>query len=209
MIQRGTANRLFYSVLWALCWVFCEVWFRFRYIGRGNVPAIGPVLLVSNHQSHLDPVLVGVACPRQVRALARHELFFWPFSWLIRALGAVPVDRERGALGGIKTTLKLLKDGQVVLVFPEGTRTPHGNLQPFHPGFCVLARRSGATIVPVAIDGAFDAFPRGAHFPRPGRITLTFGQPVTKEQYDGLTDEQITESVRGRIALALGKSLLT
>ena len=85
------------------CWRFASV-----RRAASTCPATGPVLLVSNHQSHLDPVLVGIACPRQMRFLARHSLFFWPLSWLIRSLGAVPIDRERGGLGGIKATLKLL-----------------------------------------------------------------------------------------------------
>ena len=128
-------------------------------------PPTGRCLLVSNHQSHLDPVLVGLACPRQLKYLARHDLFFWPFSWWIRALGAVPIDRKRGAVGGMKTTLKLLKQNEAVLVFPEGSRTYDGQLQPLRPGFCLLARRSGATIVPVAIQGAYAAMPRGSTFP--------------------------------------------
>ena len=81
----------------------------------------------------------------------------------------MPIDRERGGLGGIKTALKILDAGEALLVFPEGTRTNDGRLQPLLPGFCALARRSGATIVPVAINGAFAAMPRGSHFPRPGR----------------------------------------
>ena len=79
------AARLWYGTLWCPCWAISQVWFRYRYFGRTNVPTSGPVLLVANHQSHLDPVLVGLACPRQLKYLARHDLFFWPFSWWIRA----------------------------------------------------------------------------------------------------------------------------
>ncbi len=203
MSQRSPANWFWYSLLWILCWVVSQVWFRIRCAGRANVPASGPVLLVSNHQSHLDPVLVGVACPRQMRALARHELFFWPLSWLIRTLGAVPIERERNALAGIKTTLKLLKDGEAVLVFPEGTRTPHGKLQPLQPGFCMLARRSGATIVPVAVHGAFAAMPRGSSFPRPKPVRVTFAEPISHLQAAGISDDQLVTLVGRRIRNAL------
>src|SRR5687767_8549277 len=72
--------RLWYAVLWCPCWVISQIWFHYRYVGRSHVPKTGPVLLVSNHQSHLDPVLVGIACPRQLKFLARHDLFFWPLS---------------------------------------------------------------------------------------------------------------------------------
>jgi 1-acyl-sn-glycerol-3-phosphate acyltransferase len=192
-------------VLWCPCFAISQFWFGYRYSGKGNVSSTGPVLLVSNHQSHLDPVLIGLACPRQLKYLARVGLFFWPFSWWIRALGAVSIDRE-SALAGIKTTLKLLKDGEAVVVFPEGSRTPDGKLHPLLPGFCVLARRSGATIVPVAIDGAFHALPRGSHFPRPRRIRLTFGKPITSEQSATFADEQLTELVYQRIRGALQSS---
>jgi 1-acyl-sn-glycerol-3-phosphate acyltransferase len=178
------------------------MWFRYKYAGKANVPISGPVLLVSNHQSHLDPVLIGLACPRQLKYLARVGLFFWPFSWWIRALGAVSIDRE-SALAGIKTTLKLLKNGDAVVVFPEGSRTPDGKLHPLLPGFCVLARRSGATIVPVAIEGAFNALPRGSAFPRPARIRLAFGPPIAQQQAAGLTDELLTQLVSERIRAEL------
>jgi 1-acyl-sn-glycerol-3-phosphate acyltransferase len=192
------AASLWYSVLWGPCYAISQVMFRYRFSGKSHVPLTGSVLLVSNHQSHLDPVLIGIACPRQLKYLARVGLFFWPFSWWIRALGATPIDRE-SALSGIKTTLKLLKDGNAVVVFPEGSRTPDGNLHPLLPGFCVLARRSGATIVPVAIDGAFAALPRGSGIPRPARITLAFAPSITREQYSHLSDVALTELVTERL----------
>jgi 1-acyl-sn-glycerol-3-phosphate acyltransferase len=192
-------SRLWYSTLWSACWPISLVWFRYRYTGGHHVPKAGPVLLVANHQSHLDPVLVGLACPRQLKYLARHDLFFWPFSWWIRALGAVPIDRKRGALGGIKTTLKLLDQREAVLVFPEGSRTPDGRLHPLLPGFCLLARRSGATVVPLAISGAYDAMPRGSVFPRPCSISLAFAPRIDCTEYQRLSDEQLTQLVESRI----------
>jgi 1-acyl-sn-glycerol-3-phosphate acyltransferase len=140
-------------------------------------------------------VLIGVASPRQTGALARHSLFVGPFGWLIRSLGAVPIDRGRGGVAGFKTVLSMLRGGETLIVFPEGTRTPNGQLQPFQPGFCALARRSGATIVPVAIEGAFDALPRGARFPRFKPIALAFGPSITDEQYEQLSDEQLCDRV--------------
>src|SRR5687767_3524814 len=98
--KQSVLARLWYAVLWSPCWAISQIYFRYRYSGRGNVPPTGPVLLVANHQSHLDPVLVGIACPRQLKYLARQGLFFWPFSLWIRSLGAVAIDRERGAIGG-------------------------------------------------------------------------------------------------------------
>lgn len=200
MNTRKLTSWFWYALLWCPCYAISQVWFRFRFSGKPHVPLTGPVLLVSNHQSHLDPVLVGLACPRQLKYLARQGLFFWPFSLWIRSLGAVPIDRERGALGGIRATLELLKNGDAVVVFPEGSRTPDGKLHTLLPGFCLLARRSGATIVPVAIDGAYHALPRGSRFARLARISLAFGQPITRQQYEGLGDPQLTQLVTERIS---------
>jgi 1-acyl-sn-glycerol-3-phosphate acyltransferase len=208
MIRRKLAAWFWYAMLWCPCYAISQVWFRYRFRGKGHVPASGPVLLVSNHQSNLDPVLVGLACPRQLKYLARQGLSFWPFSLWIRSLGAVPIDRERGAIGGIRVTLDLLKKGNAVLVFPEGSRTPDGKLHEFLPGFCLLARRSGATIVPVAIDGAFGALPRGSAFARPHPITLAFGPAITKEQAAGLSDDHLTAMVGQRIGAMMGQPIV-
>jgi 1-acyl-sn-glycerol-3-phosphate acyltransferase len=203
MTPRSLLARTWYAVLWCPCWAIASIAFRFRASGREYVPTNGPVLLVSNHQSHLDPVLVGIACPRQMRFLARHTLFFWPLSWLIQSLGAVPIDRERGGLGGIKSTLRLLRQGEAVLAFPEGTRTRDGRLQALLPGFCTLARRSGATIVPVAISGAFDAMPRGSSFPRPRPIKVAFCPPILTDEYAAFSDDELAEATATRIASGL------
>lgn len=201
--QSSLASRLWYRCCKLFCWTACKFLFRYRYRGTKHVPLAGPVLLASNHQSHLDPVLVGVACPRQMKAMARHTLFFWPLSWLIRSLGAVPVNREQGAIGGVKATLKMLKDGEAVLLFPEGTRTRDGALQFLMPGFCALARRSEATIVPVTIDGGFRALPRGAFFPRRTDVTIVFSPPIRPDEYNRLSDVELVELVRSQIARRL------
>jgi 1-acyl-sn-glycerol-3-phosphate acyltransferase len=202
-LRSSALARLWYAVLWSPCWAISLIYFRYRYWGRGNVQPTGPVLLVSNHQSHLDPVLVGIACPRQLKYLARQGLFFWPFSLWIRSLGAVPIDRKRGSIGGIKTTLRLLSQDQAVVVFPEGSRTPDGRLHPLLPGFCLLARRSGATVVPVSIDGAYAAMPRGSYFPKPATIRAVFGPAIRVEEFEGWSDSQLIEVVTRRIAAGL------
>jgi 1-acyl-sn-glycerol-3-phosphate acyltransferase len=182
--------------------------FRYRFAGRQNVPLEGPVLIVANHQSNLDPVLIGLACPRQLKFFARVGLFFWPFSWWIRALGAVPIDRTK-AIGGMKTTLKLLKQGEAVVVFPEGSRTYDGKMAEMLPGFCMLARRSEATIVPMAIDGAFEALRRGTAVPRLADITLTICPPLSPRDFNLMNDEQLTWLVVDRIRNALQRGIFS
>jgi 1-acyl-sn-glycerol-3-phosphate acyltransferase len=196
--QRG--SWCLYSVLRGPTWALAKLFFDFRSTGREHMPPSGPVLVVSNHQSHLDPPLVGLALSRQLKYLARHGLFFWPFSWLIGSLGAVPLDKKAGGIGGVKKTLQLLRDNEAVLVFPEGTRTDDGRLSPMLPGFCAIARRSGATILPVAIEGAFAALPRGAIVPRPGPITVIVCPAITAEQYRTISDDELVNLTTERIS---------
>jgi 1-acyl-sn-glycerol-3-phosphate acyltransferase len=205
MTSRGRLAKWWYSLARFVCWLFCKVWFRYRYCGQRYVPTSGPLLVVSNHQSHLDPVLLGVASPRQLCALARKTLFFWPLSWLIRSFGAVPIDLSGTGVAGIKAILKLLRDGEAVIVFPEGTRTRDGNLQPLQSGFVAIARRASAAIVPAAIHGAFAALPRGKVVPRPRPITLAFGPAISVSEVATLSDDELTQLVRERISALLAE----
>ena len=173
--------------------------FRLRVIGRDQLPRDGGVLVLANHQSHLDPVLVGVASSRQLRFLTRDTLFFWPLNWLIQSLGAIPIDREGTGLSGLRTSLRVLKDKQPLLVFPEGTRTHDGNLQPLQPGFCVIARHSRVTLVPVAIVGSFDALPRERIVPRFRPIVVAFGAPLYPEEIHDKDNQQLVDLLTERL----------
>lgn len=203
MNRPSLLSRIWYRFIKCLCWAVAVLFFRFRWTGQEHVPASGPLLILSNHQSHLDPVMIGIACPRQLSALAKKSLFVGPFGWLIRSLGAFPIDLESSGLGGVRTSLKVLKQGAALLVFPEGARSWDGRLTPLLPGFCALARRSGATIVPLGIDGAHDALPRGSSWPRFCPISLRFGPPIEPERISQLTDDQLVELVTARIAACL------
>jgi 1-acyl-sn-glycerol-3-phosphate acyltransferase len=135
--------------------------------GAHHVPRTGPVLVIANHQSFLDPVLVGLAARRQLCFLARHSLFENAgFGWLIRSLNAVPVNQDGFAREGLKTTLEQLRSGRAVLVFPEGERTEDGQIHPLRPGIHLLIKRVKMPILPVGIAGAYDAWPRRRKLPR-------------------------------------------
>jgi 1-acyl-sn-glycerol-3-phosphate acyltransferase len=182
-------------------WVRLASWlfFRIRYSGVDNIPREGPVLLVSNHQSHLDPPLIGAGVPRTVSYLARKTLFSNPFfSRLIRSYGAIPLDLEN-PLGGLKEGLRRLRCGDAVLIFPEGTRSPDGEIHPFRKGFRMLAVRSQAIIVPVAIDGAYQSWPRSKKFPRPGRVRVHFGRGILPEEYRDLDEAEFLQMVEAKV----------
>jgi 1-acyl-sn-glycerol-3-phosphate acyltransferase len=206
MPQRSLLSLAWYELLRRGLQLLGVVIYRVRYSGRQNIPAEGGVLAVCNHQSHFDPPLVGLGCPRMMNYLARDTLFgFAPFRWLIRSANAIPIDREGSGLGGIKESLKRLKRGEMVLVFPEGTRTSDGKIAAFRPGFTALAVRSGAAILPVAIDGAYQAWPRRRKFPGLGRIRVHFGVPITPGEIAGRDERELLTETERRVRECLAQ----
>jgi 1-acyl-sn-glycerol-3-phosphate acyltransferase len=200
MSQRSLLNRAWYELLKRVVQLAAVLAYRVRFSGRQNIPAEGGVLVVSNHQSHLDPPLIGMCNPRRMNYLARDTLFgFAPFRWLINSVDAIPIDREGIGLAGIKASLKRLKRGEMVLIFPEGTRTRDGQIGPFRPGFTALAVRSGAAILPVAIEGAFQAWPRWRNWPGLGHIRVRFGVPITPAEIAGRDERELLAEVERRV----------
>ncbi len=174
--------------------------FEVRYSGQENIPRNGGVLVASNHQSHLDPPLIGGGCKRHMSYLARDSLFrFAPFAWLIHSFGAIPIDREGLGLSGVKETLRRLKQGKMVLVFPEATRTRDGEIGRFKPGFASMAVRSNAAILPAAIEGAYQAWPRRRRFPGFGLIHVHFGRPLLPCEFGNRSERELVEEVERRV----------
>jgi 1-acyl-sn-glycerol-3-phosphate acyltransferase len=200
MAQRSAVKLAWYrTTQWGLGTAF-RLFFGVRTEGSRHVPATGPVVLLSNHQSHLDPPLIGCFTHRPLAIMARDTLFRGVLGALIRSYDAIPIDREGSGLAGIRATLKRLKQGSAVLMFPEGTRSADGKLQPLKPGFCSLVRRGGVTIVPMAIAGAYEAWPRTARWPRPRRIAMVWGQPLSADEIAALSDSELIDEVTRRIA---------
>jgi 1-acyl-sn-glycerol-3-phosphate acyltransferase len=151
---------LFYDAIYWVSMAVMTLGFSLRTKGRQRVPRTGPALLIANHQSFLDPILVGLCSRRHLCFLARQTLFRKPAAaWFIGALGAVPIHHEGVGKEGIRIILDQLKAGRAVVVFPEGTRTEDGALQELRPGIYLLIKRAQAPIVPIGIAGAFQAMP--------------------------------------------------
>lgn len=192
---------VWYELLRRVVQLIGVLFYRVRHYGVRRIPASGGVLVVANHQSHFDPPLVGMASPRRMNYLARESLFrFAPFRWLIQSLDAIAIDREGLGLNGIKESLRRLKRGEMVVIFPEGTRTPDGRIQPFRPGFTTLAVRSDAAILPVAIDGAFQVWPRWRRLPHlTGEIRVLYGEPIEPREAAAMDERALLAEVERRV----------
>jgi 1-acyl-sn-glycerol-3-phosphate acyltransferase len=174
--------------------------YRVRVHDERNVPMTGGAILLANHQSHFDPPAIGAVVRRRLNFVARKTLFKWPWSLHIGALDAIPLDQEGVGASGIKETLRRLRNGEAVLLFPEGSRSWDGEITPMMPGICALARRCRVPLVPVGIAGAFEAWPRGT--PRPklsGVIHIQFGPPFMPKSSDKSADDELLAEVDRRI----------
>lgn len=199
-MQRSIAKRLWYGFLHVTCRLAAVVVFRIRVRGREHAPANGAGLVLSSHQSHLDPVLIGLALDRRLNYLARDTLFgFAPFRWLIHSLDAIPLDREGLGLNGLRETLKRLKRGELVLIFPEGTRTTDGQVGSLKPGFSALAARADAWLLPVAIVGAYAAWPKRKKFPGRATIVIQIGPPLSHAEVATWGERELVAEIDRRI----------
>ncbi len=152
--------------------------FGLRVEGREHLVNEGAVLIISNHQSYMDPPLIGSIYDTAIYYLARKSLFRGFCKWLYPRWNAIPVDQDRPDMGSLKTIIKLLKEGNRVLIFPEGSRTEDGNLGEAAPGIGLVAVKSGALIQPLRIRGAYEALPRGSIRLRFSRVSVTVGPAI-------------------------------
>jgi 1-acyl-sn-glycerol-3-phosphate acyltransferase len=167
--------------------------------GRKNLPPRGGALLVSNHLSHLDVFILGIPLHRPLNYVARSTLFFPPLGAMIRSVGAFPIQREGMGAQGLKETLRRIRKGGIVVLFPEGTRSRDGQLAELKAGISVLAQRARVPIVPAAIAGTFEAWPRSRPFPFPHPVRIHYGSPILPQHLVGLDAATITELIRARI----------
>lgn len=174
---------LFYRFVRALILFLGRLLFRLEARGVENVPRHGGALLVANHASNLDPPLIAVSVPRACHTLAKRELFDVPFlGWCIRRLYAHPIDRAGVDRRALRECVDVLRRGELLLLFPEGTRTPDGKLQPAKAGAAMIAAQADVPIVPVWIEGTFEALPRGRSWPRLRKVCIHFGPPFLPQE---------------------------
>jgi len=185
---------------WGRAFIRLGGW-NLRVDGIGNLPSGGAVLVV-NHQSAVDIPMLLAAFPRPVRFLAKRELGEIPlFGRAMRAAGNFFIDRDdpRDAVRMLRDAGARLRDGRLIVVFPEGTRSVDGSIGEFRPGAFHLARKSGAPVVPVYIDGGYRAIPKGTIRVWPAELLVRVLPPLSPGEGAGGSKEQIAESVRARL----------
>lgn len=198
--NRTATERLLYRAVRFSARMAGVTCFDLRCLGRHHLEFPGAGLLLSTHQSTLDPVLIGLMGNTEMAYLARKTLFKSRlFAMLIGALNAIEIDREGGGLAGLKETLRRLKQGKKVLIFPEGTRTSTGQPAPLKPGFVSLARRGSIPLVPMAVTGAFQALQRGATLPRYAPLCVVVSEPIQPQFVQQLDDGQLLAEVQRRL----------
>ncbi len=168
---------MFYNVIKALAFFLLKVLFSMEVQGRFNIPKEGGLLVISNHCSQMDPVIIGSMFPRRLYYMAKEELFKIPFlRSLIISLGAFPVKRETGDLRALSKIMELVSRGEAVLLFPEGSRSEDGEVKEFMHGASYVAVKTGVPVLPVAVRGSFEAMPKGQAIPRLTKIKVKVGE---------------------------------
>lgn len=183
--------------------VFC-FWLGYRARGQERLDKAEGGLVLANHQSFLDPLLIGLPLHRPVSFVARDSLFKVPFvGWVLRNTYVMPISREAASSASLRETIRRMQHGFLVGVFPEGTRTETGEVGEFKPGFVALIRRAKLPVYPVGIAGAFQAMGKGSLLLKPARVRVVVGEPISVEElarFDGRDkDDALIELVRSRI----------
>ncbi len=168
-----------YFIGWSFYRIAFKFYFGWRVYHRDRVPLKGGVIIASNHASFLDPPLVGSSLSRDVHYFGRKSLFRNPLvAWVLKYMNSVPLDRDGGGGSGLKIIIERLEDGAAILLFPEGTRTQDGQLQPVRAGIGLTVIKTTAPVVPVRVFGTFEAWGRGGGLPKPLRVAIKFAKPM-------------------------------
>ena len=187
-----------YLLGYSLSKAIAKTFFNYRVIGAENMIEDGPCIIAANHCSYLDPPLVGVACKRAIHYLARKSLLDVPvLGPILPEMNVIPVDQKNADRSALMGAIRVVRNGGAVLIFPEGTRSPDGKLQPAQPGIGMIVAKTRAPVIPMFIEGSFRALPRGRRLWRRCPLTIYVGKsllPDTPEApkrdfYDELSTE--------------------
>lgn len=190
--------RIFFTIIF-------RIFYSLKITGSENIPEEGPIILCANHSSFYDSMLVGLCTKRKVRFIIYEKYYNkWFLRPFIRLLKAIPVSEGGINKEAAKIAIKILKEGGVIGIFPEGRLTRTGLMGPGRPGAALLATLTNAKIVPITINGAFSIYPKGRRFPRlSGKITVEVHSPISvdsekrkEKSYLNVVTEQIMESIK-------------
>jgi 1-acyl-sn-glycerol-3-phosphate acyltransferase len=185
---------LVWKSLQALARVLTTLLYDLKVEGLENIPAQGGALIVSNHQSYLDPVLLGSRTRRPLNYIAKSELFeIHPaLSWLFSSLGGFPIRQGARDVGAVRESIQRLHQGHLLTIYPEGSRTADGEIARMERGVALIDRRAHVPVIPAVIVGAFEAWPSTRTLPCPGRIRVRFGPPMNLA---GLNSDELIATI--------------
>ena len=191
---------MFYRIVVTVARFIYRFIYRIKIVGEENVIESGGVIYAANHKSCEDPIIIALTSKRQLTFMSKKELFkFKPYGFILRSLGAFPVNRGTGDVGAVKTGLKILKEGRVMLIFPEGKRLDRGEVVPAKPGVAMFAIHARVPIIPITIVDDYKLW---------HRLTVIYGKPIYFEEYYGqkLSSEKLTELSQGVLDTIYEKS---
>jgi 1-acyl-sn-glycerol-3-phosphate acyltransferase len=181
-------------------YLLAKTFFNYRVIGAENMIEEGPCIIAANHCSYLDPPLVGIACKRAIHYLARKTLLDVPILGpILPELNVIPVDQKNAERSALMGAIRVVGNGGAVLIFPEGTRSPSGQLQAARPGIGMISAKTGAPVVPIWICGSHEIMPRDSKWPRRGPVTVTVGEPVMLSCKTTVTERETYQLISDRV----------
>lgn len=195
-----------YNIFANLARLLGRLFFSMRVVHPGRMIEEGPLIIAVNHSSFVDPPLAGICSKRAVYYLARKNLLEWPFFGpLFPDMNVIPVERDGNDMSALREVIKKIREGNGVVLFPEGTRSKDGHLQPARAGIGLVIAKTRAPVLPMRIFGAFEAFPKGSKLPRCGPITIVIGNPIhfTREEVEPTTRDtyqRLSDRVMAAIA---------
>ena len=197
----------FYRFAQYVSWFYFKAFHRLEVHGIKNVPQSGSFILASNHSSYFDPPALGCRLPRNLHYFARDSLFFWPLGLLIRNLNSIPVNRSQLDIATLKRVLKVLKGGDPLLLFPEGTRSADGNLGEGKKGIGLLLAKSQVDVLPARVTGGNKVLGKGMLFPRIGRkLVVEYGTLLKIDTLDpGKSDTNRYEIIANKVLAEISR----